>query len=193
MDNIVIRKNVLKNSQIEEIIKEIKKNELKTDDRGFSKFDRWYPPPGNILIKIAEDMIFTEDIMTEVDNSRDLAWRWYLSNNNVSFEVMITKYYLKPEYKYDWHTDHVTPKLTDKFRMLNYVFYINDDFKGGELQLTKSLERGIPNLNSDYPISLSIKPEKNKLVIIPSWILHRVTSVTSGSPRLTLNGHIIKE
>jgi len=190
---IVIRKNVLKDSKMKEIMKEIEQNEdnLIVDDRGFAKFDRWFPPSGNKLIKIAEDMIFAEDIMSEVEKIRDLAWRWFVTSTNTGFEVQVTKYHLSPEYRYGWHTDNIAD-LDEKLRILNYIFYLNDDFEGGELQLSKSLNRKSFNDIQEFPVAFTIKPEKNMLVMIPSWILHRVLPVTSGSSRLTLNGHVTK-
>jgi len=186
--DIVIKKNVLSDSIFKEVIEEIGKNKFDVIDRGFSKFDRWYPPAGNKLIKIAEEMIYAENIKKEVDNYRDLAWRWFVSEiANSRFEVQTTKYHIDPNYRYMWHTDHNVAAL----RTLNYILYLNDNFKGGELQVSGELIRNLPT-RDDYEITLNLKPEKNMLVIMPSWMLHRVLPITSGSPRLTLNGHVIK-
>jgi len=75
-------------------------------------------------------------------------------------------------------------------RILNYVLYLNDNFKGGELQLSDELISNTPPRDVKYNISTIIKQQRNMLVIMPAWTIHRVLPVTSGEPRLTLNGHI---
>lgn len=53
---------------------------------------------------------------------------------------------------------------------ISYVYYINDDYEGGEIQFEDKVS-GIP-----------IKPEKDSLIIFPSSsdYIHRVLPVTSG-------------
>jgi len=70
--------------------------------------------------------------------------------------------------KYDWHIDIGTG--TNSLRKLSAVLLLTDpsEFTGGELQVfTSSAPRTVPL-------------EKGSVVFFPSFLLHRVTPVTSG-------------
>jgi Rps23 Pro-64 3,4-dihydroxylase Tpa1-like proline 4-hydroxylase len=69
---------------------------------------------------------------------------------------------------YILHTDYAT-----KFkRCLSFIFFVNDDYEGGELCFA----------DPDYTNETIIKPKKNRVVIFPSNFMypHKVNSVTKG-------------
>ena len=68
---------------------------------------------------------------------------------------------------------------------------MNDDFEGGELELSFKTDIDVYNnkLPFNPPVHMVITPKKNTLVIIPSDMWHRVKPITKGERR-TVNGHI---
>lgn len=65
-------------------------------------------------------------------------------------------------------TDHVDTVFVNPEEMYNYssVYYINDDYEGGEVVFPE--------------INLTIKPKENSLIFLPSYLVHRVDNLTSG-------------
>ena len=71
---------------------------------------------------------------------------------------------------------------------------IDSDFTGGENQISND-EYIIGNDNTPYNVDISTKPKDNMLIIMPSWVTHRVSPVFCKSKdklkgRITINGHI---
>ena len=77
------------------------------------------------------------------------------------------------EGRYDWHMDIA---LGDKFdnysepRKLSFTLLLNDDFEGGEFQFNKGKEED----------ATTVELKKGKIVMFPSFMIHRVTPVTKG-------------
>ena len=99
--------------------------------------------------------------------------------------------------KYLWHIDS-EPMIKPDFKRLrvaNYIYYINDDFEGGELELSykRDVEYEGEFYNTPPFVELSadkvIIPKKNTLIIMPSDMWHRVKPIIKGKRR-TINGHI---
>lgn len=98
---------------------------------------------------------------------------------------------------YYWHLDSVTPPVkfdepnAVKNRVCNWIYYLNDDFDGGELNLCydKNIEIHSESDFNNIKIDMTIIPKANTLVIMPSDMWHRVNPVTKGK-RKTINGHI---
>jgi Rps23 Pro-64 3,4-dihydroxylase Tpa1-like proline 4-hydroxylase len=97
---------------------------------------------------------------------------------------------------YVWHVDSSKPnmnQLAPHNRVANFIYYLNDDFEGGELELSYSrdidITVGDSSIIHNPPISKIIKPKKNTLVIMPSDMWHRVKPIIKGKRR-TINGHI---
>ena len=86
-------------------------------------------------------------------------------------EIQVTKY--EPGQFYDWHVDQLRADKPMK-RKLSISLLLNDDFTGGELQLleTNSLCKGQ---------GLTLTPPAGEAVVFPSWVVHRVNPVTSGT------------
>jgi Rps23 Pro-64 3,4-dihydroxylase Tpa1-like proline 4-hydroxylase len=68
--------------------------------------------------------------------------------------------------KLTWHSDDGKSHPST----ISFVYYINDDYEGGEIQF------------KDKAYSIPIKPQKNSLIIFPSSsdYIHRVLPVVSG-------------
>lgn len=82
------------------------------------------------------------------------------------------EYHSKEGGKYDWHTDLIygdqhNMTLT---RKMSLVLFLNDDYEGGEFEVTTS--------NEQDPQQPEAKP--GRIIAFPSWIHHRVKPVTSG-------------
>ena len=90
---------------------------------------------------------------------------------------------------FKWHID--SGSTPTSHRIANYIYYLNDDFEGGELELSfiNDIDYGDITHVSEPLADLVIIPKKNTLVIIPSNMWHMVKPVTKGE-RKTINGHI---
>jgi len=142
------------------------------------------------ILQIIESVLFTS------------VWSKYEGNdvllNLVPFtnahETQYTVYETGGEY--NWHLDvgmdHCVSKdVPVKNRICNWIYYLNDDFDGGELNLCYDKNIEI-NKESDFnklKIDMKITPKENTLVIMPSDMWHKVNPVTKGK-RKTINGHI---
>ena len=75
--------------------------------------------------------------------------------------------------RYDWHTDIA---LGEKFgndaepRKLSFTMLLNDDFEGGEFQINTGKEES----------AVTVDLKKGKIVMFPSFMIHRVTPITKG-------------
>ncbi len=75
--------------------------------------------------------------------------------------------------RYDWHTDMA---FGEKFgndaepRKLSLSLALNDDFEGGEFQINNGKEE----------TPLAVPMQKGRVVLFPSFMIHRVTPVTKG-------------
>lgn len=69
---------------------------------------------------------------------------------------------------YDWHIDAGNPDQNGQMRKLTLSLLLNDpsEFEGGKLEIGQV---------SEQPVQ-----EQGTIVIFPSYVLHRVTPVTSG-------------
>ena len=71
---------------------------------------------------------------------------------------------------YTWHTDATLKGEQNDTRKISFSILLNDNFEGGDLELYKF---------GDKPDTMKMK--KNSILFFPSFILHRVTPVTSGT------------
>ena len=96
----------------------------------------------------------------------------YELNGYDSFQY--TEYQAHEGGKYDFHMDTIMGKnkSTDRpeTRKLSVTLVLNDDFEGGEFQMNHSQEK-----NAE-----TIPTGKGKLILFPSFLIHRVAPVTKG-------------
>ena len=85
-------------------------------------------------------------------------------------DFQYTTYYGDKKGHYDWHVD-MGNNLNSSPRKLSLVMQLSDpdEYEGGELQL----------MNSATPIT--VEKKKGFIVVFPSYMLHKVTPVTTGT------------
>ena len=77
---------------------------------------------------------------------------------------------------YDWHIDiELGARQDDKrnglTRKLSASIILNDDFEGGQFQVTEGRESE----------AVTVEARKGSIIVFPSWMHHRVTNVTKGT------------
>ena len=124
---------------------------------------KWVPltPPYKKIYNLLDSLItqankdlFNFKILNSLDN---IQYTEYLSSNVG---------------EYDWHVD--AGPTSD--RKLSLTIQLSDpsEYEGGELQI---LPYGIDNMDN----ILTLPKEKGKVIVFPSYLLHRVTPITKGT------------
>jgi len=102
-------------------------------------------------------------LMTMVNEANDHLWDF---NLHQSIEAIQYTEYPPEGGHYDWHMD-CGPGIQHQ-RKVSITVQLNDDYKGGELQLYQG---GTP--------TTALK-KKGAVIIFPSYMLHRIAPVTKG-------------
>ncbi len=76
-----------------------------------------------------------------------------ISQHNISIEMFLMHKYKQNEGSFSYHTDFATSDDFNKYRLINFLWYLNDVESGGE---------------TEFFGSYNIKPEAGKLVFFPS-------------------------
>ena len=100
--------------------------------------------------------------------------QFYNFNINGYAEFQYTRY--DAEGRYDWHTDMAFGQKYGNDaepRKLSLSLLLNDDFEGGVFQVNAGKEEE----------ALSVEMKKGRVVLFPSFMIHRVTPVTQGVRR----------
>lgn len=144
---------------------------------------RWYPPVGDFIANTIENVVYGKEVFEKAFELEDYSWSVFINNMAPNFEVQVTKYSLND--KYDWHCD-----INDR-RVLNYIFWLKVPVEGGELQISDQIPEGPADTfgTREYNVYKTITPKVNRIVIVSSWLMHRVKPVISGE-RVTINGHV---
>jgi len=194
--NIMILDNLFSQSGYE-YIRNVCLEELKKSKKEFKEMDemkdeidvrkynnRFYPKNDHFLTFLMGNTLFGyEKILETAKNLQDFSWGLYNRKAlTTKYEVQVT-HYIENDH-YGWHSD-----LTNG-RLFNYIYYVTEPQEGGELQIsnTNAIEKD-EFKTKEFNIIQTIEPKKNRLVIMPSWIIHRVKPINKGN-RITLNGHI---
>ena len=192
--NILLKENVLPELEFQRLLTIIDENKHEItpyEINTVAGFERWYPEQSGCteIIRLAERMLDNQEWKREVASLPDLAWKRYAGDDQLGVNVQITRYQPNAHNQFKWHVDHIGDYRPP--RVLNYIFYLTDDFDGGELEISSVTdEQRHARSGVEYPVAHRIKPKKNMLVMMPAWYIHRVLPVASGGSRLTLNGHI---
>ena len=113
----------------------------------------------------AESFELTNHLAQLVSNSNAAHFHFDLLGLNE--QLQYTRY--DEHGHYDWHLDRMPPGFHGVLpRKLSATLLLNDDFEGGQLQF----KIGVGEVKMEI--------EKGSLVVFPSFLLHRVTGVTSG-------------
>jgi len=188
-DMVIIKQNVLSEEDFEKCLDIIKAYRFQPQERGLANYKRWHPETGTFIPNTLVEVLNQEDIKNEANGKPDLSWKWFIGNYASQLEVQVTVYEEGDFYR--WHIDHSGITADEHLRrILNFILYVKVPEEGGELQLSSDFDQmeGC-DYDCDHTIGMSIKPKKNMLVIVPSWIPHKVTSIIKGN-RVTINGHI---
>lgn len=111
----------------------------------------------------------------------------YINTNYYNFDLWGYEFFQYAEYlgtdggKYDFHTDMLTTDLTESnkaifnsgTRKLSLTLLLSDpdtDFEGGEFQISASGDE----------LAETINAQKGTVIAFPSFMVHRVKSVTAG-------------
>ena len=92
------------------------------------------------------------------------------------FEPLQYTIYNKDDH-YDWHIDsHIKPYENGLIRKLSFTICLNEDYKGGEFELSK------PHPQASKTINLKFKEvfKQGTIIIFPSFIWHKVYPIISG-------------
>tara|TARA_B100000287_G_scaffold26845_1_gene25656 strand:+ start:206 stop:757 length:552 start_codon:yes stop_codon:yes gene_type:complete len=96
----------------------------------------------------------------------------YFDYDLVHFEesIQVTKYDKTQEY--GWHVDQAPMKHKDhRPRKLSISLLVNDEFEGGEFEIYNPVTQR----------QITIPMQAGSYCVFPSWVVHRVKPVTSGT------------
>ena len=193
--------NFTSNDDLKLIKKEIIKLVTETNDSNVSgyfpddklvKFDRVFLDDYYIndrtqsdILNIVSKYMFSREMMDLCSSLKDGAFKNIEHTNH--HESKLTFY--GNNHVYEWHND------IKYGRLINWILYvdIDSDFTGGENQISN--DDLTENYSDNYNIDISTKPKDNMLIMMPSWVTHRVAPVFCKSKdklkgRITINGHI---
>jgi len=181
----IVADNVLTTKEIEIIKDEAGKEKYERLDTDYYHYDRFAVLDKHRTLKIVEALIYQKKWWDMALGTPDLAWAGSCPNYTVS----ITKY--KDGDWYMWHSDASGQKnLSSRGRALSFIIYLTDTgFTGGETQFSLECGNFFPEENK-AELWKSIEPKVGRLLIFPSWVLHRVNKVEGKEPRTVVNGHL---
>ena len=213
MNNIILIDNFISNDEIlkckDEInnIKNILREDRFDDEKNINvvaRYNRIYLDEhykgfrdNSYILKLIHEKLFADKIYDKANRINDLSF--ILLKKSTNHETQITSYNNNDEY--NWHVDSGDERIWSG-RILNYILFLNDkNFSGGNLEIINSYPLGnIKSISEQYKNShpdYIIKPKNGTLVIMPSYLIHRVTKIKiddinsdSMNRRLTINGHI---
>jgi len=193
---IILEDDVLSKAEVEKIVKIIgEKTDNNRIDNEYMHYNRFSIDKEPRILAIVEQALYQRKFWEKAIGTPDMAWCCHLPR----YEANVTAYTDGDEYV--WHSDHLGSHAgteSDGSRALTFIFYLIDKgFTGGHTEL--SLNCGynyIPKVGVTETWK-SIEPKAGRLLLFPSYILHRVTPLTlknKDAPfierRLTINGHM---
>ncbi|MEO8184848.1 MAG: 2OG-Fe(II) oxygenase [Deltaproteobacteria bacterium] len=151
-----------------------------------------YAEPDPTLLEELSALIFSDLVLGLANRCHDLAWRWLAAGISQAIDIQVTSYSHGSQYL--WHTDHMV-----RGRTHNFILYMTDPqhYSGGELQISHDEPRHSSVEADSVQCHQTIPPARNRLLLMPSHLMHRVTPVKCFTPtpelwqtRLTVNGHL---
>jgi|SRR5210317_98571 len=120
-----------------------------------------------IYSSITENQFIHQRITDVVNNANSSLWNLDLSHLEI---LQYTKYNSKYKGHYGWHVDNLFQNHRNSMRKLSFSVLLSDPdkFEGGDLELSYG----------DGPTKMP--RQKNKMILFPSYTLHRITPVTKG-------------
>jgi len=181
-DLMLIKKEIIK------LVDKTKNTNMITREYDRIYFDKYYEKDRtqSDVLEIIPKYLFSSEMIDICKSMKEGAFKFI--ENSSRHETQLTIY--GDHHGYEWHHDNVFG------RFVNWILYIDidSDFTGGENQISND-EYIIGNDNTPYNVDISTKPKDNMLIIMPSWVTHRVSPVFCKSKdklkgRITINGHI---
>lgn len=103
--------------------------------------------------------------------------KFYNFDLNGYAQFQYTTYDSEKNGHYDWHMDMAMGKTETphiEHRKLSMTLVLNDTFKGGEFHLNSGSNEGFAEV---------IEAKKGRIILFPSFLLHKVSPVTMGTRR----------
>ena len=111
------------------------------------------------------------DYYSQLDPNNEI-FHFNIVHKNKSFYTFLYQKYIKNFGKFTYHNDFHIDEKNNKYRILNYLWYLNDVEEGGE---------------TEFFGSYKIKPEAGKMIIFPAdWMFPH-----SGKMPISNDKHII--
>ena len=150
------------------------------------------------ILNLISKKLFSDKIYQKSFKINDSSF--ILLRKSTKHETQVTSYGNNDGY--NWHIDNDDSDKIESWngRILNYIIYLNDKgFSGGNLEIINEYPSDGDVLCSkykkDHKADYIIKPKNGRLVIMPSYLIHRVTKINNSNSdfmnrRLTINGHV---
>jgi len=125
------------------------------------------------MLQYAYSVIYGEKITEKIKNTLDLAYNKMIGRHQYS--TVYSEY--RESQEYSWHVD----AERDSNVFMSFIIYLNNDFEGGELVIKFDKEE------------LIVKPEVNKLVLMPAYLMHKINPIKyndKSNYRTTINGFL---
>jgi len=181
----IVEDNVLTPREVEIAKQEVSNEKYTRVQTKFFQYDRFTIENDKPrLKKMVEAVVFQSKWWEMALGVPDLAW----ACSPMYYTVSITKYNEGDFYL--WHSDASGGAVkSSRSRALSFIIYLTDKgFTGGETQMSMSCGRFIAD--DTEKVWKSVTPKVGRMLLFPSYLLHRVTKVTGKEPRQVINGHL---
>jgi len=117
----------------------------------------------------------SESYKPEKNNEREFK----ILSGNLHFDYFMIQKYKKNEGKYIYHDDFFSDFSKNRYRVITYIWYLNDVEEGGE---------------TEFWGELKMKPKKGKLIFFPaSWCFPHRGKMPVSSDKYIITGWFYKE
>ena len=108
------------------------------------------------ILQLIQKNLYSEETIAKLKGYNDLAYELYSIPH--SFNTTVSQ--MRESQEYRWHKD--ISFNSNLWAFMSFMWYANDDFKGGELLIDDGIKKHI------------IKPQRNMLILMPAYYLHKV-------------------
>jgi 2OG-Fe(II) oxygenase superfamily len=120
-----------------------------------------------------DDITKSEYFSPEHNNGRDTT-KNFLKGQQLQVDHFMVQKYKQNEGMYIYHDDYSVEYDKKRFRVITYLWYLNDVYEGGE---------------TEFWGSYTIKPKKGKLILFPSfWCFPHRAKVPISSDKVIITG-----
>lgn len=141
-----------------------------------SNDSNWYPIQKILINKIRESV---NEYSEFIDPNNDVYFFKEKFAKKCHLQTFLMQKYIKNKGKFTYHNDFGYSMYNRNYRLLNYLWYLNDVSEGGE---------------TEFFGDFTIKPEKGKLVIFPSeWFFPHTGKMPISNDKYIISGWIFVE